>query len=206
MYLLVGLMVGINMTLAWKACSAAVGALRAYWNGYDRVYRVLVSHLGVTKDITAQVLALPDAVPSLQPARGFFDSLHLPNAAQVEVQGYTPEGQEYRFVFFSDSTLFLPLNLNYRPRGLGAERDVIEARGVFGAKDSDLTDFVRRWTACDVEVQDVLPYAVRDFQAESELPFPENATLRVRVTFADGGGCTHYVRTPSERFKHQLEC
>lgn len=132
--------------------------LAGFYNCVDRVL------LNGRTDITTSALAL-------QPARGvlrvnsacLFRSLAIRATDELEVHGTCRDGLPFRFVVRHDAPLLLPFIENHcRPRGVAA------ASATLRENRRDITALARAWTSSrGAEVEDVLPYVLRDFVAEA---------------------------------------
>lgn len=175
--------------------------------GYnDCVHTVFLHAQGCQRrDITREVSKI-DAHRGrfLTSADYIYSALNLPPCAKVEVHGRNKHGEPYRFVFNKESQLFVPLHQNYVDVTPGKSVSGMDA--TYMGKKRDITSIARRWLHCDVEVEDVLSYIVRDFIDEDENIWEHIAMAEdedvvvIRVIYSDLSTdiMTSPVKSPSQ--------
>lgn len=160
-----------------------------YYGGVQAVYLHVPG--SDRREITGDIMKIDPKSKSssfLTSAAFYFHDLGLPEDATVEVHGTSLSGHEYRFVFFDDSHLHVPLHHNYRPF---ERKSLINAEARFLNKKADITDLCRIWTACDCTLEDVLPYIARDLFRENDdmstsaLTSEEEDKIEVHAMYSD---------------------
>lgn len=141
------------------------------------------------KEITVEVKRVDaNGGKFLTSANFIFHPLKLPYDATVEVHGKDNDGVPYKFVFFSDSEIFVPLHKNHDPFG---KKSLVSAEARFLDKVRDITDLARTWTSCNSELEDVLPFLARDlFRIDDDLSTaaleaPAGERIEVHALYSD---------------------
>lgn len=161
-----------------------------YYGGVQAVYLHIPGQ--ERTEITKEIMRIDPKTTTASfftSAAFYFHDLGLPEDATVEVHGTSLSGHDYRFVFFDDSHLHVPLHKNYRPF---ERKSLINAEARFLGKKADITELCRVWTACgDCSLGDVLPYIARDLLKENDdmstaaLVSEEDDTIEVHAMYSD---------------------